>query len=418
MRTKLMSLTPEQEARMGSFAQEWIQRGWRTTPLTEEEWAVWEAGARKCYEYAGIPWPGVVVRVPSPLVGAFAAPAAAYTIALRKRLAVRGAVDGAVGDAVDGAVGDAVGGAVRDAVGDAVRGAVGDAVGGAVRGAVGDAVRDAVGDAVDGAVRGAVGGAVDGAVGDAVRDAVDGAVGDAVDGAVRDAVKSLYYYRFGGTIWAGWWQSYVAFFRDIVELEISDELWDRSRAFDDAKSAGWWWPFRDFVMVCDVPSEIHVEQVAPTGWGSHRLHREDGPAVVWADGWGVYSWHGTRVPSDLVDTGWGVERIMAEKNTEIRRCAIERFGWDRFVVAAGMKLADECADPGNPGQVLRLYDVPRKVLNLPVRVLVCSNATRERNGQRHTFGLTIPTDCRTALSAAAWTFDLTEREYEELARAT
>lgn len=44
----------------------------RTGPLTEDDWAVWEVGARKCYEAAGVPWPGVVVKVPSPIVGALA----------------------------------------------------------------------------------------------------------------------------------------------------------------------------------------------------------------------------------------------------------------------------------------------------------------------------------------------------------
>ena len=52
---KLTELTVPQKDRMASFADEWVQYGWRTTPLTEEEWSVWEAGARKCYEFAGIP---------------------------------------------------------------------------------------------------------------------------------------------------------------------------------------------------------------------------------------------------------------------------------------------------------------------------------------------------------------------------
>ena len=40
--TLVTSLTPAQHDRMASFAQEWIEHGWRTQPLTEEEWAVWE----------------------------------------------------------------------------------------------------------------------------------------------------------------------------------------------------------------------------------------------------------------------------------------------------------------------------------------------------------------------------------------
>jgi len=132
----------------------------------------------------------------------------------------------------------------------------------------------------------------------------------------------------------------------------------------------------------------------------------------------MWCWHGTPVPQDLIETNWDVTRIHAEENVEIKRCAIEKFGWPEFIAAAGYTLVDECPDPGNPGQVLRLYDIPRKVLGYPARGLVCTNATRERDGSRHTFGLTVDTGCRTAMAAAAWTFDLTEKEYKQLARAT
>jgi hypothetical protein len=49
---------------------------------------------------------------------------------------------------------------------------------------------------------------------------------------------------------------------------------------------------------------------------------------------------------------------------------------------------------------------------------LCANATRERDGTRRSFGLTVPAGCRTALAAAAWTFDIPEAEYTNLARAT
>ena len=169
---------------------------------------------------------------------------------------------------------------------------------------------------------------------------------------------------------------------------------------------------RGVVLLSERPSHIARDTQG-------RLHHETGPALTYpGGGFDLHMWHGTRVPADLIETDWDITRIMAEGNTEVRRCAIEKLGWNRFVVDADMKLADESPDPGNPGQVLRLYDVPRKVLDLPVRVLVAHNATRERDGSRHTFGLTTPTDCKTALEAAAWTFDLTVNEYKELVRAT
>ncbi|MGV7681630.1 DUF6745 domain-containing protein [Mycobacterium kansasii] len=228
-----------------------------------------------------------------------------------------------------------------------------------------------------------------------------------------DSPPIFWHYWLGGRLWC-WWPAFISFFRDVVGLELDNDIWDRARAYEDAMSAGYWWANRDFVMVCDTPATLHVESAG----GQHRLHCETGPAVAWADGWGIYMWHGTKVPADLIQNGWDVQRIMAEPNTEIRRCAIEKMGWENYVHAAGLTLAHESDDPGNPGQQLRLYDVPRDLLDWPARVLIAHNATRERDGSRHTFGLLVPADCRTATSAAAWTFGLTESEYAQLARAT
>ena len=224
--------------------------------------------------------------------------------------------------------------------------------------------------------------------------------------------------QLGGQLWDqlglelspwydAWWLAYYTCALPLAGLENSPRL---EALVEANRQVGWWWPMRGAVVLTDRPTVLSRDQQG-------RLHGENGPALLYADGYAYYGWHGTRIPADLVETGWGVEQIMAETNTEIRRCAIERMGWDQFVTAAGLKLSNEMDDPGNPGQKLRLYDVPRKVLNLPVRVLVCVNATRERDGSRHTFGLTVPTDCKTAIDAAAWSFGVTTKEYRQLARA-
>ena len=382
---KLTTLTPEQKDRMASFAQEWIQHGWRTKPLTEEEWSVVEDGMRRCYEYAGKPWPGVVVRVPSPIVGAFAAPAAAFEIALRRRLAT---------DAVDGAVGDAVG----------------------------DAVRDAVDGAVGGAVRGAVDGAVDGAVGDAVGDAVGGAVRDAVGGAaikagVLQVIARRWYYRLGGRLWPTW-QAYVAFFRDVVELDIDPDIWSRSRAYDDAQGAGWWWPFEDFVMVCEPPTELHLEQVGPAGWGSHRLHCETGPAVRWPDGFCLYFWHGTHVPAWVIEDPT-VEQAMAERNSERRRCALESVGWGALEPHLGDPI-DVCPDFANGANELRLYRMPDHInpYGQPVNLLLMVNGSPDRSGEIRRYGETVPASIKRADAAAGWQYGLDPKVYRQLERRT
>ena len=478
---RITKLTDEQKSALIPHADEWIRRGLDTTPVDHEEW---ESGARKCYAYAGIPWPGRVVWVPSPLVGALAAPTAAYLIAYRSGGAVDGAVSGAVRGAVSGAVhgavnrvvgdavhgtvnrvvGDAVHGTVRNAVNGAVRGAVhgavGDAVDGAVHGAVSSAVRNAVSDAVssavssavdsavngavdsavngavDSAVNGAVDSAVNGAVRRAVSDAVDGAVhgavssavhgavssavGDAVrravDGAVDDIISKLWYYRLGGQWWS-YWQAYTSYFRDCTNLELDDDIWQRSYAYEKASTAGWWWPFKDFVMVSERPIEVHLEEIGPRGFGSHRLHCETGPAISWSDGYALYFWHGVRVP-EWVIVSPSVELINGEKNSEVRRAGIESLGWPIYIMDVGLKLIHSEADPGNYPNQLELYDVPEQLFDEPIRVLLMTNGSPDRSGSQRQYAETVPDSINTAAEAAAWQYRVPVEIYRQLVRRT
>ena len=127
--------------------------------------------------------------------------------------------------------------------------------------------------------------------------------------------------------------------------------------------------------------------------------------TAWSDGWELWYWHGQRVPRSLIEDGWDVDRILHEPNAEIRRCAIERIGWDRFVADAGLSPVDSAPDPGNPGQAMTLYDLPRQVFDEPVRLLLVTNGTVERDGTRRRFGLTVPATIATALDAQAWIHD-------------
>ena len=436
---RITALTDEQRAAIPAHVAKWIAVGQCTD---EADWATFERAAADCYGFAGIPWHGRVVRVPNPLVLSLAAPIADYT--LGQHGAVRAAVGDAVGDAVATAVhatvDEAMRGVVHAAVHATVDGAVGGAVGGpvdaavrglvdaAVRGLVDVGVRGPVGGAlhvaVDLAVLGAVNGAVRGAVNGAVRREVDGAlrdaVGDPVDDALRRHVITSQHHKLGGQWWVSW-QAWTSFFRDVCGLQLPGDLWDRDRAYADAQSsAGWWYPHRDFVMVCDRPATLHLEQTGPAGWGSHRLHCEDGPAIAWRDGWGLHFWHGVHVPADLVEgDGWAPDRILTEPNTEIRRCAIEKIGWGRFVTQAGLtQVGDSVPDPGNPGRELALHDVPAAIYDEPVRVLIASNGSPDRDGRRRTFGLTVPAHITDPVHAAAWTYDCTPAEYQTLARRT
>ncbi|GAA2776750.1 DUF6745 domain-containing protein [Nonomuraea dietziae] len=103
-----------------------------------------------------------------------------------------------------------------------------------------------------------------------------------------------------------------------------------------ARSCGWWWPMEELCVVSLRPVSVRTEE--------QRLHSEQGPAVAYADGWSVHAWRGTRVP-------WWViadptpDRIAQEPNIEVRRCAIERLGWEAYIEQAGLRLVATARDP-------------------------------------------------------------------------
>ncbi|MGA9874054.1 MAG: DUF6745 domain-containing protein [Rhodococcus sp. (in: high G+C Gram-positive bacteria)] len=124
-----------------------------------------------------------------------------------------------------------------------------------------------------------------------------------------------------------------------------------------AGATGWWWAYDDVCVLSERPTILATE---PTPAGVHneqRLHRDDGPALRFVDGHSVCALHGTIVPEWVVQNPT-VERIATERNVEIRRCAIEKIGWDTYIDGAGLTLLDRADDQGNPGCTLALDATP------------------------------------------------------------
>lgn len=185
-----------------------------------------------------------------------------------------------------------------------------------------------------------------------------------------------------------------------------------------AKSAGWLWLHRNIVIVSDRPATLTTE---PTPGVTHgrRLHNTQGPAITYRDGWALWAWHGQNVPQWAIESPT-IDLIRTEKNTEIRRCAIESYGWDRYLCDLNVAPVSSEPDPGNPGQTLTLYELPADAQVYPerVRLLVMHNGSIDRGGHRRSYGETVPAACQTAIAAAAWQFDCDPTIYRQLQRAT
>ncbi|MGY3553954.1 DUF6745 domain-containing protein [Williamsia sp. R60] len=183
-----------------------------------------------------------------------------------------------------------------------------------------------------------------------------------------------------------------------------------------ARATGWWWPFDNVCVMAERPTELHTEPTPDAQFGQRRLHHEAEPAIQFADRKALYVLHGTVVPEWVMHDPT-VERIARERNVEVRRCAIERLGWDVYISEAGMTLIDQADDPGNSDGTLSLYATPPTVRRNG-RILLVLNGSRERDGTRRRYGLPVPDGMSSALDAAGWTYGISGDDYSRLVRRT
>lgn len=136
--------------------------------------------------------------------------------------------------------------------------------------------------------------------------------------------------KSGGAVYgqhdAGWLSFYDAMGRFGIDVSRLHGL------MEVAKSSGWWWPLSDAAVLTDRPDRLHRDEQG-------RLHNETGPAIRYRDGFAVYAVHGVRVPAKVVEAPETLTaaEITAERNAEVRRVMVNRFGFDRYIREAGAK---------------------------------------------------------------------------------
>lgn len=340
---------PGARVRADEIAQSWIRTGLATG---EADWPEFAAAIRECYRYAGLPWPGVVVPVPTPLVGALAAPLAANALTGRHTKLAPDLRREAVQENTRSALGSEEPRPIRQGPSD-------------VAGVAGRAVRDAVGAAVlaaaglGGALAGVPGAEPAGERSRAAARRTDAQVlveqiervrprssGDRdVAAATYDAVERVLRHGVHDKVVAAVERSVEAMVRPgfPAARAFAGGQWDVARcawheldrgAPDEAlagalRGVGWWWPHQRFVIVSDRPRELHLD--------GGRLHRTDGPALRWSDGWALYFLHGVQVSPDVIlhPARISVADICAEPDIERRRIMIDRLGADRFIDGTG-----------------------------------------------------------------------------------
>jgi hypothetical protein len=168
-----------------------------------------------------------------------------------------------------------------------------------------------------------------------------------------------------------------------------------------AAVAGWVWLFEDVAIVSAPACRARFELGA-------QLHCEDGPAIVYPDDWSVYVWHGVEVSRELIECPQQMSpaAIMAERDVEMRRIMIERFGAAPLMKALEPTVLDRDRDAHGERRLLRLdLDQDEPLVMVEVR---CNR----KDGKIDTYHLRVPPDTLTCADAVAWTFGKEKSDYK------
>jgi len=89
--------------------------------------------------------------------------------------------------------------------------------------------------------------------------------------------------------------------------------------------AGPWWPFANAAILCDRPLDAYRDT-------ERRLHRDNGPAVKFRNGVELFAWHGSWVPAEAILCPETLKHsaISAEGVPQVRQALIEIYGAERY----------------------------------------------------------------------------------------
>ncbi|WP_326834589.1 hypothetical protein VSH64_06635 [Amycolatopsis rhabdoformis] len=249
-----------------------------------------------------------------------------------------------------------------------------------------------------------------------VRGALQHSIRDSVTATIKAELREPVGLGWYGQHEAHWLAHYDAHRRLGVhfgrESERQLDLWAET-----VRSCGWWWPREGVCVVTERPVVVRTEPLPGSAYGELRVHNADGPAIAYPDGWRAYAWHGTPVPAWVIEDVT-TDAINTERNIEVRRCAVERLGWDGYLERAGLTFVARAPDPGNRDSELLLYDIPRAPGTIARRLLLAVNGSVERDGTRRRYGLSVPPWFDDPVDAAGWSYGLTGAQYAGLLRRT
>ena len=154
---------------------------------------------------------------------------------------------------------------------------------------------------------------------------------------------------------------------------------------------------KEVALVCESPIAVNLDR-------QFRFHSDGGPSIRFRNNQEKYHLRNVEVAPEHINSSLSVEMIDETRNIELRRLLLEKFGYERFMREGKCTLINE----DEYGFLFK-----RELQNdEPLVMVFVSNATKEEDGTRKGYMLRVPPNTRTAKEGVAWTFGMTEDEYE------
>lgn len=201
------------------------------------------------------------------------------------------------------------------------------------------------------------------------------------------------------------WLGQFEFARSVLRLE--HETHDVRSILALARVAGWVLPYENVCWMCDRPTTLRLDV-------DGRLHSAAGPALAFADGSRWYAWKGMAMPAWVIERSHEITAQLIESQADpvFRRCLIEIVTPERYIALSNAV----CISEDRAGKLwIRPWRASGSDGWAAVEVV---NGTPEPDGSYKHYFLQVPFELRTAQAAVAWTYGLSESQYEALAFRT
>lgn len=189
----------------------------------------------------------------------------------------------------------------------------------------------------------------------------------------------------------------------IVKLMTPERLVKRPELLDlmwaAAETGAWWFPFENVCCAWDGPLELHTDD-------RFRLHHDTDVAVRFSEGCGLHYMRGFHVPESMVKGTFFIPDIDNERNVELRRIMIEKYGLADYIEDSEAEILAS----DDYGVLYIKYQ--SSLLDEPVVAVKVTNKTADADGKYREYFLRVPPHIRTAREAVAWTFGFEAEEYQ------